>query len=561
MPCPHMEMKIVSRGKGQSAVSSSAYQAGENLYSEYDKQTKYNASRTDVIHKEVMLPKNAPEAYVDRGILWNAVEKNEKQWNAQLARKFIIALPRELNHEQQIQLVQEYCREQFVSKGMICDYAIHDKGDGNPHVHIMLTLRAIDENGKWLPKSRKIYDLDKEGNRIRLPSGQWKSHKENTVDWNDQKYGEIWRHEWEVLQNRFLERAGSEARVDMRSYERQGNELVPENHLGPSVSYLEKQGIKTEIGNLNRQIRKSNSLIASIRKAIKSLFDWIKECTKLLTDTKVIDNPDDYSLYDVLMAYIDLRKEERANWNSRAQSKSNIKDYEKVFHLARVMEEKGIYTVNDLGAFLDKTQQKSADLSKEIKSKEQRIRDIDAIFKAVDTMKSTRAVWEEYESIYWKGRKEKFKESHCDDLNAYRKAEYLLKKLQVTLPINRKELKQESARLSYEVESLTKQSSQIKQTLDELKHLRWLTRKVIPDALPVLIDGKQSFNDQIESNSNHVELQELKEKSFAQLDRRYQSIMQKSIIEDEYEKPQMQEAYDEQKQSQPIKRTQNPERE
>ncbi len=89
-----------------------------------------------------------------------------------------------------------YCREFFVSKGMIADFAIHDKGDGNPHAHILLTIRAMDETGKWLPKSRKVYDLDENGERIRLPSGNWKSHKEDTVDWNDQKYGEISGNGW-----------------------------------------------------------------------------------------------------------------------------------------------------------------------------------------------------------------------------------------------------------------------------------------------------------------------------------------------------------------------------
>ena len=96
-------------------------------------------------------------------------------------------------------MIKEFCQEQFVSKGMIADFAIHDKGDGNPHAHILLTMRAMDEQGKWLPKSRKVYDLDENGERIRLASGRWKSHKEDTVDWNDQKYAEIWRQGWAAL--------------------------------------------------------------------------------------------------------------------------------------------------------------------------------------------------------------------------------------------------------------------------------------------------------------------------------------------------------------------------
>ena len=110
----------------------------------------------------------------------------------------MLAIPREIPPEQHAELIRDYCREFFVSKGMIADFAIHDKRDGNPHAHILLTMRAMDETGKWLPKSRKVYDLDENGERIRLPSGNWKSHKEDTVDWNDQKYGEIWRQGWRL---------------------------------------------------------------------------------------------------------------------------------------------------------------------------------------------------------------------------------------------------------------------------------------------------------------------------------------------------------------------------
>ena len=109
----------------------------------------------------------------------------------------------------------------------------------NPHAHVLLTMRAMDEHGKWLPKSRKVYDLDENGERIKLPSGRWKSHKEDTVDWNDQKYCEIWRHEWEVIQNRYLEANDRPERVDLRSYARQGLDIVPTVHEGAAVRQME----------------------------------------------------------------------------------------------------------------------------------------------------------------------------------------------------------------------------------------------------------------------------------------------------------------------------------
>ena len=201
MPVPHLEIRIVQRSKGSSAVAGAAYQAGEKLFSEYDQKAKdHRRKQHEVVYTEIMLPANAPPEYADRATLWNSVEEVEKQWNSQLARRFVLALPREVPLEMCPQMLQEYCRAHFVSKGMCCDFAIHDPDPPghNPHCHIMLTMRAIEENGKWLPKSRKVYDLDENGERIKLPSGRWKSHKEDTVDWNEQYHAEEWRHGWEV---------------------------------------------------------------------------------------------------------------------------------------------------------------------------------------------------------------------------------------------------------------------------------------------------------------------------------------------------------------------------
>ena len=157
MPVPHLEIRIVQRSKGSSAIAGAAYQAGEKLFSEYDQKMKNYLYKKEVVYTEVMLPTNAPPGYADRATLWNAAEEVEKQWNSQLARRFVVALPREAPTAMYPQMMQEYCQEHFVSKGMCCDFAIHDPDPPghNPHCHIMLTMRAIDENGKWLPKSRK----------------------------------------------------------------------------------------------------------------------------------------------------------------------------------------------------------------------------------------------------------------------------------------------------------------------------------------------------------------------------------------------------------------------
>ena len=270
IPCPHFKITIVKRSQGQSAVAGAAYQSGERLFSEYDQKTKFYNKKKELVHAEIMLPSHAPPGFADRQILWNAVEAVENQWNSQLARRIVLAFPVEVPKEQYLSMIKEFCQEQFVSKGMIADFAIHDKGDGNPHAHILLTLRAMDAHGKWLPKARKVYDLDENGERIQLPSGNWRCHKENTVDWNDQKYAEIWRHSWETITNRYLEAAGRPERVDLRSFERQGIQQIPTVHLGPAAHQMEKRGVETFLGNLNRDIQAANSLMRELHRRGKT---------------------------------------------------------------------------------------------------------------------------------------------------------------------------------------------------------------------------------------------------------------------------------------------------
>jgi ATP-dependent exoDNAse (exonuclease V) alpha subunit len=149
-----------------------------------------------VVHTEIMLPPHAPPSFADRSTLWNSVELYEKAGNAQLAREIDAALPIELSREEQIRLVQEYCSSQFVSRGMCVDYAIHDTDKGNPHCHIMLTMRPFDERGAWTAKSKKEYDLDENGERIRLPSGRYKTHKVDLTGWNDKDNTLLWRKAW-----------------------------------------------------------------------------------------------------------------------------------------------------------------------------------------------------------------------------------------------------------------------------------------------------------------------------------------------------------------------------
>jgi len=221
----------------------------------------------------------------------------------------------------------------------------------------------------------------KNGQRIKLPSGNWKTHKEDTTDWNRKEKAELWRHAWEETQNRHLELAGSDARIDMRSYERQGSEKTSQIHLGTKLSYLEKQGVKTEIGNINREVAVSNRLLDAIIKKIKAIEDWMKDFMQALTAEKVIESPNEFALAQVLISYMDLRKAGRSDWTSQyAKNKWGANDLQEVSHTISLTQELGIHTVNDLGVLLNQQRQREKDLRNDLRSKQQRVRNIDSIF-------------------------------------------------------------------------------------------------------------------------------------------------------------------------------------
>ncbi|SHK74312.1 MobA/MobL family protein, partial [[Clostridium] lactatifermentans DSM 14214] len=192
----HIPVSIIKRSEGRSAVAAAAYRSGTKLTNEWDGLTHDYTRKGGVVHAEIMLPAHAPPEFADRSTLWNSVEQIEKARDSQLAREIEAALPRELSREQQLALVRAYVKDNFVDKGMCADFAIHDKGTGNPHVHIMLTVRPLKENGAWGAKCRKAYDLDENGQRIPDGKGGWKNHREDTTDWNDKGNVEIWRAAW-----------------------------------------------------------------------------------------------------------------------------------------------------------------------------------------------------------------------------------------------------------------------------------------------------------------------------------------------------------------------------
>ena len=520
MPCPTGSFKIISRGKGQSCMASCAYYAGEKKYSEYECCWKYpHSSPARVKWVEVMLPPNAPKAYADPQTLWNAVDAAETSVNAQTARSMLFALPRELTDEQNLALVRNFCQKEFVDKGMVCNFFYHDKGDGNPHIHIMLTLRAMDENGKWLPKSKNVYALDENGNRICTPNGRWKRVKVNTVDWNERKYGEIWRQDWAAAQNAALEAAGRMECVDMRSLERQGVEdRLPQKHLGPTASALERKGVSSERGDENRKIISVNKMLASLQKTVRGIGAWLDELRKAVSCQQIIESPDDYPLSDVITAYLDMRRDGRETWNRYAQEKGAVHDLKDGFKAVSFLSNHELYTVGQLRRYIAETKQVFSKIKAESTAKERRIRDIDALFGAIQTIRELKPVQQEYESIHWSGKREKFKVEHGDELNRLQKAiwlrEKLVKSLELASPLDKEQraaLKTERAQLEAEHEVLLPKLEEVKAEMAELNRIRYWTRKVIPGALPHVLDGRVSVEDAMETAGNWKELEQNQE--------------------------------------------------
>lgn len=449
-----------------------------------------------------MLPTNAPPEYFDRATLWNSVEMNEKQWNAQLARRIVLALPKEISREEQILMLQQYCKEQFVSKGMCVDFALHDKNDGNPHAHIMLSMRTIDENGNWLPKSRKVYDLDENGERIRLPSGNWKSHKENTVDWNEHSNAEIWRHSWEVITNSFLEKNNSPERVDLRSFERQGiTEKVPTVHMGPAVFQMEKRGVQTVVGDLNRDIKKANRLMTFISKTLKSLHDWIErlnaEKQKLADERKAT-----LTIPELLMEYLDVRKSERADWSDYGKRNALGKDLKKVSQILIHVQSKNILSLDDLNAELSRLNSSANTIRADMSKKENRIKELSGILKNHDTIERLKPIHDKYIKIGFKLAKAKYAETHQAELDEYNKAYRYLKKQGIDENFNFDSFGAEQKNLKAERDSLQLKLERINEELEPLKDVRYYVSKVIPIDEPaeMIEQPKPSIADKLKES-------------------------------------------------------------
>ena len=419
----HCNIGIVSRGKGKSAVAAAAYRSGEKITNEWDGMTHDYTRKRGVVHTEILLPPHAPPSFSDRAALWNSVELYEKAGNAQLAREIDAALPIELSREEQIRFVREYCSSQFVSRGMCVDFAIHDTDSGNPHCHIMLTMRPLDERGAWAAKSKKEYDLDENGERIRLPSGRYKTHKVDLTGWNDKGNALLWRKAWADISNAYLERAGSRSRIDHRSNAERGIDELPTVHMGVAACQMEKKGIATEKGELNRNIQKANRLIREIRAQIGKLKEWIGELFKA-RETAPEQPPQSPGLANLLMKYLSVQREKSRKYSQYWQQQHAADELKTVAKVVSYLSEHGISTLDELDAALSSVSDQADAIREGMKTAEKRMKELQKLIEYGKNYNEYKPIHDELKKLKngWTSKRDKYEEAHRAELTLWNAA-------------------------------------------------------------------------------------------------------------------------------------------
>ncbi len=404
----HFHVTQIKRSAGQSAIASAAYRAGEKLYSEYYGETSDYSHKKGVISSEILLPPNAPPEYADRQTLWNALERAERSKDAQLAYSFDIALQNEFSLEENIALARQFVSEQLVSRGMIADLAVHmpDKEIQNPHFHILCPIRPLKENGKWGYKQHRVYHLDEQGNRILDENGKATFDAVSTTDWGSPERLESWRAAWAALCNAKFAEKGLNCRIDHRSYERQGIDLIPTVHEGPAVRQMEAKGIPTDKGNLNRWIRSTNAAIRNLRKKIATL-DWLKEVKRELSQ------PQQPNLGQLLGDYIAIRN--AGAWSRKAKL-GNLQQFVEAHNY--IMENR-LFTVEALEERVESLSDQVAALKAELDASNKRRKELKDLLQQAESYARLKPIFDEMNGIRWKGQREKYRQEHESELRQF----------------------------------------------------------------------------------------------------------------------------------------------
>ena len=460
-----------------SAIGASAYRSGEILKNEYDGVTHDFTRKRGIAHTEILLPPHAPPDFADRSTLWNSVEKIEKAKNSQLAREIEVALPVELDREKQIQLVREYVQDNFVSAGMCADIAFHDKKNGNPHAHIMLTMRPLEQSGEWGAKSKKEYILDKNGQRIKLKNGSFKTRKVDLTDWNDKDKAEVWRQAWADVTNRYLAEQNIPQRIDHRSYERQGIEQIPTVHMGVAATQMERKGIVTEKGEKNRLIREQNRLLKEVRRRIAELGKWVKEKSAQKDNQSInpfhsvpIQSP-------TLLELLNTAMQQAGQPNSRY---GKIKDLKSFAKAVSFLQSNHISTLSELQETLSKMKKRYWNTNSEIKQTEKLLHERKELIDQAEKYLLYRDYHKTYKQTKPK-KQEEYAERYRTELALYDRAErYLKEHLGSDTKLKPKAWKAEVADLTAQKDRLYREMRKLKEETAEAETVKRCIEQVIP---------------------------------------------------------------------------------
>ena len=468
----HLCIKIISRGKGKSAVAASAYRSGEKIKNEYDGTVHDFTRKGGIAHTEIILPQNASQKFSDRETLWNSVEKIEKSKNSQLAREIEIALPKELDREKQIELVRNYVKENFVDVGMCADIAIHDKNDGNPHAHILLTMRPLNEDKTWGAKSKKEYILDKNGEKVKLKNGNYKTRKIDTVDWNEQEKAEQWRKAWADITNKYLEENSIQDKVDHRSYQRQGIEQIPTIQLGVPATQMEKKGIATDRGNINREIKHQNKILKEVARRIKALLKWIRGIgkeEKAETDNLKSTLPPKENLLSV---FENLIRKNADNHNT---------DLEQYIESYQFLKEKNITSVSELKESIVILRDKNYKTTRAIKDTEKKIDGKVQLIDQAEKYLKHKDIYKTYTKLK-KSKQDTFYNEHTAEIILFESAKkYLKEYLGESKTLNISKWKSEVITLRKEKDSIYSQIIDLRKEVEQAESVRNCIEKLLQE--------------------------------------------------------------------------------
>ena len=461
----HFSVTQIKRSAGQSAIAAAAYRAGEKLHSDYYGQDSDYTRKSGVVDKGVLLPSHVPRQYSDRQVLWNEVEKAEKHPKAQLAYSFDFALQNEFSMEENIAIAREFIQRNFVDLGMIADYAIHlpDPKDGrppNPHVHVMCPIRPMEPGGKWGAKQKRLYRLNADGSRACDAKGRELFDARPTTDWGTPERLETWRHAWAEINNTHFAQHGLDARIDNRSFEKQGIPQIPTIHEGPNVREMERRGIRTEKGDRNRWIRHINTVIRTIGKRLKELAAFIE---RLKEELRRQAEP---TVNDFLAAYYDERN--ATAWGQVFRAR-NLHEYSILFSY---LQEHGIVTLTDLDEHNKALSAQADPVKTQLSELRARLTALDGIIKAGARYETNKPVYEKWSGIFFKKAKEKFAGEHSRELKSYHAA-----RRQVKDYLNEKG-EFDKDRVEWERDKVIKQMDQIDRDNAPLREQLEMLRKI-----------------------------------------------------------------------------------